>query len=93
MLLTQTIDFLNGIPKKSNLIRQLLLEILMTQSHQDLSGQVMQKMLQKFDALEQKLASLEKDIAPTKNRSSRNETELTNGPVINRTSQSDAFTS
>lgn len=91
--LMQTIDFLNEIPKKSNLIRQFLLEILMTQSHQDLSGQVMQKMLRTFDALEQKLPSLEKDIAPTENRSSCNETELMNGPVINHTSQQDAFIS
>ncbi|HNO74358.1 protein phosphatase CheZ [Nitrosomonas mobilis] len=58
MALTQIIDFLSEISKKSGLTRQCLTEVLIAQSHQDLVGQVTQKLLQTFETLGQQLQQL-----------------------------------
>ncbi len=90
--LTQTIDFLNEVPKKSGLTKQYLTEILITQSHQDLTGQVMQKLLQTFEIMEQQWQqSFTKKPINTKTDIQKKETGLANGPVIDHTKQPDTL--
>lgn len=92
--LTQTIDFLSEIPKKSGLTRQHLTEVLLAQSHQDLTGQVTQKLLQTFETLEQQLQQLPiKKSVSTKTGATKQATGLTNGPVIDHTKQPDTLAS
>jgi len=92
--LTQTISFLNEVSKKTDLTRRYLLEVLMAQSSQDLTGQVLQKMLQKFEGLEQEWPhSLTASLAATEPSNTNKETGLMNGPVTNHAKQPDALAS
>ncbi|MFZ1712834.1 MAG: protein phosphatase CheZ [Nitrosomonas sp.] len=88
--LTQTIDFLNEVPKKSGLTKQYLTEILITQSHQDLTGQVMQKLLQTFEIMERQQSFTKKSIN-TKTDIQKKETGMANGPVIDHAKQPDTL--
>ena len=90
--LTQTIDFLHDIPEKSGLTRQYLTEALIAQSHQDLTGQVTQKLLQTFETLEQQLQQPPiGESASTKTNATKPATGLINGPVIDHTKQPDTL--
>lgn len=94
MALTQIIDFLSEISKKSGLTRQYLTEVLIAQSHQDLVGQVTQKLLHTFETLGQQLQQLlTKKSVSTKTGGKKQATRLINGPVICHTKQSDALVS
>lgn len=86
--LAQTINFLNEVSKKTDLTKRHLLEILTAQSSQDLTGQVMQKMSQKFEALEQEWPQFLSATHATAELSNvHKETGLMNGPVIDHTKQ------
>lgn len=93
-VLTQTIGFLDEICKKSSMIQQYLTEIGIAQSHQDLTGQVMQKLLQNFATLEQQLQQYPiGQSIDAKANSAKQGAGLMNGPVIDHTKQPDTLAS
>ena len=68
--------------------KQQLLEIMMAQDFQDLTGQVIRKVTDLAHGLEQQLVQLLIDYAPTELRRESNNS-LLNGPQINPANRND----
>lgn len=88
LLLIDTLQYLDKIPEQANATNAQLLEIMMAQDFQDLTGQVIKKITHMVQSLERDLIDLLLANVPTKRSSSVNE-GLMNGPVINPEKQSD----
>ncbi len=80
-LTKQTRAFLQDVPKQTKATHAYLMEIMMAQDFQDLTGQVIRKIIAITENLEQQLLALLLENAPAKAKTNL-ETGLTNGPVI-----------
>ncbi len=91
-LVTQTHAHLHETPKQTKETNAYLVDIMMAQDFQDLTGQVIKKIIQLTQEMEQQLVALLLDNAPAAVRDEIN-SGLLNGPVINATGRSDVVTS
>jgi chemotaxis protein CheZ len=91
-LVDATRTYLDEVPKQTRLTNGHLLEIMMAQDFQDLTGQVIKKITELAQNMEQQLVHLLMDMAPADKRS-QIDTGLLNGPVINPATSGDVVTS
>lgn len=84
-LVGQTNGFLRSVPEKTRDTNQQLMEILMAQDFQDLTGQVIKKVLDVVQLIESQLVGILLDNAPEHLRveAAQVATSLLNGPQIN----------
>lgn len=91
-LVTQTHAFLYEVPKQTKATNAYLMEIMMAQDFQDLTGQVIKKIIEVTQNMEQQLLALLLENAPASVKAELN-TGLLNGPVINPAGRTDVVTS
>jgi chemotaxis protein CheZ len=82
ILVTQTQAFLEIVPKQTKMTNAYLMEIMMAQDFQDLTGQVIKKIIELTQNMERQLLALLLDNAPPSVKAEY-DTGLLNGPVIN----------
>ena len=90
-LVAETRGFLGGVPAQAATTNAHLMEIMMAQDFQDLTGQVIKKTTEIIQTLEQELVQLLLDNIPQERRSEVT-SSMMNGPVINATGRSDVVT-
>lgn len=89
-LVDDTRAFLKDVPEKTQASQNSLMEIIMAQDFQDLTGQVIMRMLGVIGAIETELVQVLIDNVP---QEKREETKsLLNGPVVNASGKSDVVT-
>ena len=91
-LVTQTHAHLHETPKQTKEMNAYLVDIMMAQDFQDLTGQVIKKIIQLTQEMEQQLLALLLENAPAVVRAEINN-GLLNGPVVNGAGRSDVVTS
>lgn len=91
-LVAGTRDYLADVPKQTRATNAQLLEIMMAQDFQDLTGQVIKKITMLAQNLEQQLVHLLVDLVPADVRSEI-DSGLLNGPVINAAAGPEVVTS
>ncbi|HUO44450.1 MAG TPA: protein phosphatase CheZ [Burkholderiales bacterium] len=91
-LLSATRDFLASVSARSEATNAQLLEILMAQDFQDLTGQVIKKITEIIQMVETQLLALLVESLPPARRSEEANL-LLNGPVIQAAGRSDVVTS
>ncbi len=95
-LVTQTHAFLYEVPKQTKTTNAYLLEIMMAQDFQDLTGQVIKKIIEVTQSMEQQLLALLVENAPASVRaelgSGFSGGGLLNGPVISSFGRTDVVT-
>lgn len=91
-LVMQTHAFLHETPKQTKATNAYLVEIMMAQDFQDLTGQVIKKIIHLTQEMEQQLLALLLENAPAAVKAEIN-TGLLNGPVINGAGRNDVVTS
>ncbi|WP_239496130.1 protein phosphatase CheZ [Salinicola peritrichatus] len=86
-LVTDTRSFLQTVPQQTGATNAQLLEIMMAQDFQDLTGQVIKKMMDVIREIEQQLLQVLIDNAPDgverREPSGPNSGSLLNGPQVN----------
>ena len=87
-LATQTRNYLDDVPNQTNATNAQLLDIMMAQDFQDLTGQVIKKITEMVQNLEQELVRLLLDNMPADKRGEAS-AGLMNGPVVNPEGRSD----
>ena len=90
-LVTQTTSYLDDVPNQNDATNAQLLNIMMAQDFQDLTGQVIKKITQMVQFLEHELVQLLLDNIPADKRGEAS-TGLMNGPVVNPAKRSDVVT-
>jgi chemotaxis protein CheZ len=90
-LVKDTRSFLQDVPKQTQATQSKLLEIMMAQDFQDLTGQVIMKMMDVVGAIEKELLQVLIDNVPTDRREEAN--SLLNGPQVSPTGKVDVVTS
>ena len=89
-LLIQTLIYLDEVPKQANTTNSYLMEIIMAQDFQDLTGQVIKKVTRMVQELEVELLQLlVNNKNATKNTKNDANDGLINGPVINPDKRND----
>lgn len=91
-LAAQTRDFLGGLPAQTQATNAHLLEIMMAQDFQDLTGQVIKKVIALAQDLEHQLLQVLVASTPPDKRKNLSD-DLLNGPVISAEGRSDVVTS
>lgn len=91
-LAADTRTFLDQSSKDSRLVNEQLLEIMMAQDFQDLTGQVIKKIVDMASKMENGLLKVLIDIMPENKRVAA-EDGLLNGPVVNAEGREDVVTS
>ena len=81
-LVMDTRGYLADVPKKANAINTQLMEILMAQDFQDLTGQVIKKMMEVVNDMETELLQVLIDNTPLEKRQEIVHNSLQNGPQI-----------
>ena len=81
-LVMDTRGFLQDVPQKTNAINSQLMEILMAQDFQDLTGQVIKKMMEVVNDVETQLLQVLIDNSPAEKRQEVVSHSLQNGPQI-----------
>ncbi len=81
-LVMHTHAYLNGVPRQTKATNGYLMEIMMAQDFQDLTGQVIKKIIEVTQQMEKQLLSLLLENAPPAIRAEY-DAGLLNGPVIN----------
>lgn len=89
-LVDDTRAFIKGVPEKTQASQNNLLDIIMAQDFQDLTGQVIMKMLGVIGAIESELVQVLIDNAPVERREETQ--KLLNGPVVNAQGKNDVVT-
>jgi chemotaxis protein CheZ len=89
-LAVQTHAYLSEVPKQTRQANANLTEIMMAQDFQDLTGQVIKKVMEVTQNLESQLLALLVHHAPP---SIKVDANLLNGPVVNAEGRSDVVTS
>jgi chemotaxis protein CheZ len=89
-LATRTHAYLIEVPKQTRQTNAHLTEIMMAQDFQDLTGQVIKKIMEVTQDLESQLVTLLVHHAPA---SAKIDSSLLNGPVVNATGRTDVVTS
>ena len=99
-LVTQTHAFLYEVPKQTKVTNTYLMEIMMAQDFQDLTGQVIKKVIEVTQNMEQQLLALLVENASTLRQGSGQASVkaeldggLLNGPVISLKGRTDVVTS
>jgi chemotaxis protein CheZ len=92
VLVDDTRDYLADVPKRTGATNDQLLEIMMAQDFQDLTGQVIKRITKLATDLEQQLVHLLVDLVPTDVRGEI-DNGLLNGPVVNAAAARDVVTS
>ncbi|MDD2685347.1 MAG: protein phosphatase CheZ [Gallionella sp.] len=90
-LVTQTHAYLYEVPKQTKATNAYLLDIMMAQDFQDLTGQVIKKIIEVTQHMEQQLLSMLLENAPPTVKAEF-ETGLLNGPVVNAKGRTDVVT-
>ncbi len=91
-LATQTHAFLREVPKQTKATNGYLMEIMMAQDFQDLTGQVIKKIVEVTQQMEQQLVALLIEYPPSTAKLEAH-SGLLNGPVINAAGRTDVVTS
>ena len=91
-LVQNTRSFLGQVPDKTNATNTQLMEIIMAQDFQDLTGQVIKKILAAAQTMEKQLVTLLLETTPEEKRSAMRP-DLLEGPVINAAGRSDVVSS
>jgi len=91
-LVQDTRAFLSDVPGKAESTNAQLMEIIMAQDFQDLTGQVIKKVLEAAQNLESQLLALLIETTPEEKRQAV-DPGLLNGPVVNAAGRSDVVTS
>ncbi|HEX7972329.1 MAG TPA: protein phosphatase CheZ [Thiobacillus sp.] len=86
---TLTMQCLADMRRDTSATKQQLLDIMMAQDFQDLTGQVIRKVTDLAQSLEQQLVQLLIDYSPNEVRRDTGSNSLLNGPQINPASRSD----
>jgi len=81
-LVMDTRGYLQDVPQKANAINSQLMEILMAQDFQDLTGQVIKKMMEVVNDVETQLLQVLIDNSPAEKRQEVVSHSLQNGPQI-----------
>jgi chemotaxis protein CheZ len=92
VLAADTQAFLNDIPKQTRATNEQLTEIMMAQDFQDLTGQVIKKVVDLVENLERQLLSVLLEAMPPEMNIEAPE-GLLNGPVIDASGRKDVVTS
>jgi len=87
----QTQAFLHEVPRQTKATNSHLMEIMMAQDFQDLTGQVIKKIIEVTKNMEQQLVSLLLENAPASVKAEF-DAGLLNGPVINAAGRTDVVT-
>ena len=91
-LVLQTIKYLHDAPRDTRVINGYLVDIMMAQDFQDLTGQVIKKVITVTQDMEQQLLALLIENAPPGLKVDMN-SGLLNGPVINAVGRNDVVAS
>ena len=91
-LVQDTRSYLAQVPQQTTATNAQLMEVIMAQDFQDLTGQVIKKILEAAQQLENQLLGLLIETTPHEKRQSV-APGLLNGPVINAAGRSDVVTS
>ena len=91
-LVSQTRDYLSDVPARTKATNEQLMEIMMAQDFQDLTGQVIKKIIDVAQQVEQQLLNLLLESTPPEKKSEVN-SSLLNGPVINAEGRTDVVSS
>lgn len=86
-----TRTFVGEVARDGQLVNEQLLEIMMAQDFQDLTGQVIKKIVDMAQTLESGLLSVLIEVMPESKRNLANE-GLLNGPVVNAEGRDDVVT-
>jgi chemotaxis protein CheZ len=81
-LVMDTREYLGDVPQKASAINAQLMEILMAQDFQDLTGQVIKKMMEVVNEVETQLLQVLIDNSPAEKRQEIASNSLLNGPQI-----------
>ncbi|OWT79949.1 MULTISPECIES: protein phosphatase CheZ [unclassified Achromobacter] len=90
-LVKDTRAYLQGVPGQTQITQSKLMEIMMAQDFQDLTGQVIVRMMDVVGAIERELLQVLLDSVPTEKRDEAN--SLLNGPQVNPEGKVDVVTS
>lgn len=90
-LVDDTRAFLADVPKRTQETQSKLIEIVMAQDFQDLTGQVIMKMMDVVGTIESELLQVLFDSIPQERRDEAN--SLLNGPQVNPAGKPDVVTS
>jgi chemotaxis protein CheZ len=90
-LVKDTRAFLQEVPRQTQFTQSKLTEIMMAQDFQDLTGQVIMKMMDVVGAIERELLQVLIDSVPTDRRDEAN--SLLNGPQVSPEGKADVVTS
>lgn len=90
-LVTQTRGFLDDVPNQTRATNAQLMEIVMAQDFQDLTGQVIKKVVDLAQQMEGWMLQLLLEATPADKRGDV-DASLLNGPVINANGRSDVVT-
>ena len=88
VLVLDTRNYLKDVPQQASAINAQLMEIMMAQDFQDLTGQVIKKMMEVVQEMEKQLLQVLIDNTPLEKRSDGN--GLLNGPQMNANENPDA---
>lgn len=88
----ETRGFLGVVSERSRETNAQLLEIMMAQDFQDLTGQVIKKVVEMAQTLEEQLLQVLLEVAPADKRSEKH-AGLMNGPVVSSEGRDDVVTS
>lgn len=91
-LAISTQGFLDGVPSKTHATSDQLMEIVMAQDFQDLTGQVIKRVLDMVQLMEQELVSFLMEYSPER-FAGDSHAGLENGPVVNAAVRTDVVTS
>ena len=91
-LAAQTRDYLRDVPKHTQATNAQLMEIMMAQDFQDLTGQVIKKVIDLAQDMETQLLQMLVESTSAEKKAEV-ESSLLNGPVINADGRSDVVTS
>ena len=92
-LAISTQGFLDGVPSKTHATSDQLMEIVMAQDFQDLTGQVIKRVLDMVQLMEQELVSFLMEYSPERFAGDTHNAGLENGPVVNAAVRTDVVTS
>lgn len=81
-LVMDTREYLGDVPRKASAINAQLMEILMAQDFQDLTGQVIKKMMEVVNEVETQLLQVLIDNSPAEKLQDFNASSLLNGPQV-----------
>jgi chemotaxis protein CheZ len=91
-LVHQTRSYLQEVPLSTKATNAQLMDIVMAQDYQDLTGQVLKKLSETVQQLENQLVALLIETLPEEKKKEM-DSSLLNGPVINADGRSDVVTS